>query len=130
LADDSGIVVDALGGAPGIYSARYSGEHATDADNNAKLLLALKDVPETQRSARFMCVMVFIDEDGSEHVGRGSFEGRIAFEEHGSNGFGYDPLFLTQGSGYTTTSAELPADEKNAISHRALALADLKKKLV
>ena len=94
LADDSGLIVDALDGAPGVYSSRYSGEEGNDAANNAKLLRELSHIPAEDRSARFACSLVFIDEDGSETVAEGFIEGSIGFEERGDGGFGYDPLFL------------------------------------
>ena len=121
LADDSGLEVDALGGAPGVYSARYAGEDATDADNNLKLLAALDAVPARERTARFRCVVVLVAEDGSETVAAGVCEGVIGFEPRGSGGFGYDPLFLPAATpGRTMAELELP--EKNAISHRGAAL--------
>ncbi|MDO4891068.1 MAG: non-canonical purine NTP pyrophosphatase, partial [Coriobacteriaceae bacterium] len=87
LADDSGLEVDALGGAPGVYSSRYAGEDGNDAANNAKLFRELQDVPDEQRTARFVCTLVFIDEDGSERVARGTVEGKIGYELRGQNGF-------------------------------------------
>lgn len=119
IADDSGIEVDALGGAPGVFSARYSG-HGDDA-NNAKLLAELESVPDSERTARFRCVLAFADPRGAlgdvVHVEHGVVEGSILRELRGTGGFGYDPLFLLRGD--TRTTAELSADEKNAISHRA-----------
>lgn len=129
LADDSGLEVDALDGAPGVYSARYAGEDATDADNNAKLLSSLADVPDRDRTARFVCTLVLIDEDGSETVARGTVEGRIGHEERGSNGFGYDPLFLPDVFADGRTLAEALPEEKNAVSHRGNALRELRSKL-
>ncbi len=129
LADDSGLAVDALQGAPGVYSSRYSGVDGDDEANNAKLLEELKTIPEKERSARFVCVLVFIDEDGSETVAQGCIEGRIGYEEKGSNGFGYDPLFLPEYFGCSQTLAEVSQDEKNKISHRGNALRELKKYL-
>lgn len=129
LADDSGLEVDALDGVPGVYSARYAGEDATDADNNAKLLSALADVPDRDRTARFVCTLVLIDEDGSETVARGTVEGRIGHEERGSNGFGYDPLFLPDVFADGRTLAEALPEEKNAVSHRGNALRELRSKL-
>lgn len=128
LADDSGLEVDALKGAPGVRSARYAGEKATDADNNAKLLRALGDLPLEERSARFRSTIVFIDDDGSLVTASGTCEGRIGFEPRGRGGFGYDPLFLpneTPGR----TMAELTMSEKNRISHRGAALDAFLKKL-
>jgi XTP/dITP diphosphohydrolase len=125
MADDSGIVVDALGGAPGLYSARYAGEHGGDAANNAKLLEALKDVPEAQRTARFYCCIVYLRhaDDQLPIISEASWEGRILFEASGANGFGYDPLFYVPTHG--CSSAELPPEEKNRISHRGQALRKL-----
>lgn len=118
LADDSGICVDALDGAPGLYSARYSG--AGDVANNEKLLRELKDVPEQKRTAYFICVAAYVQPDGFEHVEEGRFYGKITTEVRGSGGFGYDPLF--QPDGLNCTSAELSAQEKDAISHRGKAM--------
>lgn len=121
LADDSGLEVDALDGAPGVFSSRFAGEDATDAENNAKMLELLADVPDEKRTARFVCTLVFVDEDGSEIVARGTCEGKIGYEERGSNGFGYDPLFVSDDFDGLTT-AEVPAEQKDAISHRGQAL--------
>lgn len=129
LADDSGLVVDALDGAPGVYSSRYAGEDATDTDNNAKLLTELADVPDGERTARFACTLVFIDEDGSEITAYGTVEGRIGREGRGGNGFGYDPLFLPDVFADGRTLAEALPEEKNAVSHRGNALCVLKSKL-
>lgn len=129
LADDSGLVVDALDGAPGVRSARYAGEDATDAANNAKLLDELADVPDAQRTARFMCTLVFIDEDGSEEVAHGVVEGRIGHAERGEHGFGYDPLFLPDVFGGERTLAEALPQEKNAVSHRGNALRALRARI-
>src|SRR5688572_13829072 len=122
IADDSGIEVDALGGAPGVYSARYAGEGASDAANLAKLLSALDDVPDPQRGARYRCVAVFVEhsEDPRPLVGEGTWEGRIIRDRRGSGGFGYDPSFVPRGD--TRTVAEMPQDEKNLVSHRGIAL--------
>jgi XTP/dITP diphosphohydrolase len=128
LADDSGLEVDALDGEPGVYSSRYAGECATDADNNQRLLLALKDVPAENRSARFRSTIVFVDTDGSETVSEGACEGSIGFEGRGAGGFGYDPLFLPQATP-GRTMAELSLAEKNAISHRGAALRALHERL-
>jgi XTP/dITP diphosphohydrolase len=117
LADDSGLEVDALGGAPGVYSARYAAAH-DDAANNAKLLGALAG--RTDRVARFRCVLAFVDEAGTLTLEDGACEGRIAESARGTGGFGYDPLFLV-GDG-ARTMAELAPDEKNAISHRGAAM--------
>lgn len=121
LADDSGLEVDELGGEPGVYSSRYAGESATDADNNEKLLAALADVPRERRTARFRSVIVLVGEDGTETIAGGACKGSIAFEPRGSGGFGYDPLFLPEAaSGHTM--AELDLAGKNSISHRGAAL--------
>ena len=129
LADDSGLVVDALDGAPGVHSARYAGEPCDDAANNAKLLAALADVPDGERTARFASTLVFVDEDGSEIVAEGAVEGRIGHEGRGSEGFGYDPLFVPDVFGGARTLAEVGRDEKNAVSHRGNALRQLRAKL-
>lgn len=129
LADDSGLVVDALDGAPGVHSARYAGEPCDDAANNAKLLAALGNVPDGERTARFASTLVFVDEDGSEIVAEGAVEGRIGHEGRGSEGFGYDPLFLPDVFGGARTLAEVDRDEKNAVSHRGNALRQLRAKL-
>lgn len=126
LADDSGLEVDALDGAPGVYSSRYAGEDGNDAANNAKLLEELEGVSEDKRTARFVCTLVFIDEDGAEYVARGTIEGRIGYEERGSEGFGYDPLFLPDEYKGEFTLAEVSQDAKNAISHRGNALRTLR----
>ena len=129
LADDSGLAVDALDGAPGVRSARYAGEDATDAANNSKLLDELADVPDAQRTARFVCTLVFIDEDGSEEVAHGVVEGRIGRAERGEHGFGYDPLFLPDVFGGERTLAEALPQEKNAVSHRGNALRALRARI-
>jgi XTP/dITP diphosphohydrolase len=125
IADDSGLEVDALGGAPGIYSARYAGEGAKDADNTAKLLLALQGVPSERRRARFRCTMVYLKHaaDPAPLICEGVWEGHILEAPRGSNGFGYDPVFLVSESG--CSSAELPPAEKNRLSHRGQALKKL-----
>ena len=122
IADDSGIEVDALRGAPGIYSARYAGPGASDQANLEKLLDALKDVPQQQRSARFQCLMVYLRhaEDPTPIICQGTWEGLIAREPAGDNGFGYDPVFWVPSHG--CTSAQLPPQEKNRLSHRGQAL--------
>jgi XTP/dITP diphosphohydrolase len=128
IADDSGLVVDALDGAPGVRSARWAGEHGNDAANNERLLREMADVPEPRRTARFHSCVVLVRPDGSVLEGNGDCEGRVGFEPRGDQGFGYDPLFLpddTPGK----TMAELVPDEKNAISHRFHALADLARQL-
>lgn len=129
MADDSGLEVDALDGAPGVYSSRFAGEDGNDSANNALLLERLKDVPDEDRAARFVCTLVFIDEDGTELVARGSVEGKIGYEELGSEGFGYDPLFFPDEYNGETTFAEVPQSEKNVISHRARALRKMKELL-
>lgn len=125
IADDSGLEVDILKGAPGIYSARFSGEEATDQKNNAKLLDLLKNVSEEQRTARFQCVLVYLrhPDDPTPLICQGSWEGRILTEPRGDNGFGYDPLFLVPE--HNCASAELPKEVKNRISHRGKAMANL-----
>jgi XTP/dITP diphosphohydrolase len=120
LADDSGLEVDALGGEPGVYSARYAGENATDLDRNLFLLDKMKEVPDDARSARFVCVIAIAFPDGREFSVRGTCEGRITREVRGGGGFGYDPVFLLPDRG--VTMAEIPLSEKNRISHRARAL--------
>ncbi|SFM25515.1 XTP/dITP diphosphohydrolase [Ectothiorhodospira mobilis] len=123
MADDSGIEVDALDGAPGIYSARYAGPGADARANNQKLLEALRDVPEDQRTARFRCVIAFLRhaEDPSPVLTQGTWTGRIALAPAGEGGHGYDPVFLVPELGQT--AAEIHADEKNRRSHRGQALA-------
>ena len=128
LAEDAGLEVDALGGRPGVRSARFAGEAATDAANNAALLEALREVEDDQRTARFRCVLVLIDPwaegEGREIVVEGSCEGTIARAPRGGGGFGYDPLFVVAGFG--RTMAELADEEKNRESHRARAVAALR----
>lgn len=125
LADDSGLLVDALGGAPGVYSSRYAGEDASDSDNNELLLKNLVDNAPEDRKAHFSCVLVFIDEDGTETVAEGRVDGLIGFEERGTEGFGYDPLFLPDDFGNEKTFSELGLEEKQKVSHRARALQHL-----
>ncbi len=121
LADDSGLCVDALAGAPGVYSARYAGEHGNDAANNAKLLADLATLPaDTAKTARFMCAMCLAEGGRVKAEFIGKVEGSITATPAGEHGFGYDPLFVPHG--YTCTMAQLPAEEKNRISHRADAL--------
>ena len=135
IADDSGLMVDAIGGAPGVYSARYAGEGCTYDDNNTKLLAALEGVPESERTAKFVTVITLIypnEKDVPEGafpqdgryvlVARGECRGRIAAEKRGEGGFGYDPVFIPDG--YSSSVAELGTDFKNTISHRAKALAE------
>jgi XTP/dITP diphosphohydrolase len=120
LADDSGLEVDALNGRPGVYSARYAGEGATDAQNNAKLLAELSGISDERRTARFRCVIVIVDGGGCElAVAEGTCEGRIGQEPRGTHGFGYDPVFVPDG--YDEAMAELGLETKNEISHRAKA---------
>ena len=123
FADDTGLEVKALNGEPGVYSARYAGEHATDEDNNKKLLNALKDVPADKRTGRYVAELVLAYPDGKELTARGTCEGVIIDEAHGEGGFGYDPYFYVPSLGHTM--AEIPLAEKNAISHRGLALKKL-----
>lgn len=122
IADDSGLAVDVLGGAPGIYSARYAGVDASDSQNLEKLLETLKDVPDAQRKARFHCVLVYMRhaQDPTPLVCHGSWEGEITRSPAGEGGFGYDPIFFVPGEG--KTAAELTRAEKRAISHRGQAL--------
>ena len=129
LADDSGLMVDALDGAPGVFSSRYAGEHGDDAANNAKLLRELGETPDEERTARFVCTLVFLDENGDETDAHGTVEGRIGHEERGEHGFGYDPLFLAEVFDFKRTLAEALPEEKNAISHRGNALVELREKL-
>ncbi len=126
IADDSGLCVDALDGAPGVMSARFS-ETGDDKENNRKVLELLKDVPMEKRTARFVSVITMVYPDGRVISAEGKVEGHIMFEEHGDNGFGYDPLFRPVG--YDDTFGVLPAELKNSISHRANALIALRKKL-
>jgi XTP/dITP diphosphohydrolase len=120
LADDSGLEVDALGGAPGIHTARYAGPGASDEDRYRKLLAELADTPPERRRARFRCAVAIADPDGSVSIAEGTCQGRIAFGPRGEHGFGYDPIFLLPER--QQTMAELPAEIKNRISHRARAL--------
>ena len=124
IADDSGLEVDALGGAPGVYSARYSGNEATDSRNNALLLKNLQNVREEERTARFHCVIVLARDGNKLAAFDGAVEGIIANQPRGSGGFGYDPLFIPQG--FCETFGELPATTKNRLSHRAMALQRLR----
>jgi len=129
LGDDSGLVVDALNGAPGIFSARYAGENADDAANNAKLLSALKDVPGPERTAHFYCAMAFVrnPDDPAPLLAIGQWQGRILHAPRGSGGFGYDPLFWLEEQ--QCASAELSPGEKNRLSHRGQALAAMVEQL-
>jgi len=125
IADDSGLVVDALHGAPGVLSARYAGAAANDRDNLQKVLQALEGVPDEQRTARFVCVMVFMQhaEDPLPVIAQGVWEGRILHQPKGENGFGYDPIFWVPE--LDCAAAELSAEAKNALSHRGKALKTL-----
>ena len=124
MGDDSGLSVDALDGAPGIYSARYAGEDVSYRDNNEKLLNAMKDVPEEKRGAEFVSVIAMILPDGQELTVRGTVRGRIAYDFMGDEGFGYDPLFIVEETG--KSYAQMAPEEKNAVSHRARAVARAK----
>jgi XTP/dITP diphosphohydrolase len=125
IADDSGLIVDALGGEPGVRSARYAGEAADDRANVAKVLDALRPVPEGERGARFVCVLVALDsaDDPAPVIASGEWRGRIAAQPRGSSGFGYDPIFVDPATGQT--AAEIGPAAKNRVSHRARALAAL-----
>jgi len=127
VADDSGLEVAALGGKPGIHSARFAGEKAGDRANLEKLLEEMKDVPSVHRDASFRCVLVLYRPDGTFEAFEGSWEGKITTLPRGKNGFGYDPVFLAPE--YGKTAAELPPEVKNSLSHRAKALGQLKKKI-
>ncbi len=121
IADDSGLEVDALNGAPGIHSARYAGDHGDTAANNAKLLRELASVPAEQRTARFVCALAFARPGQPTETLRGVCDGRVIEAGHGTHGFGYDPLFIPEG--YTETFGELPDSVKASLSHRARAFA-------
>jgi XTP/dITP diphosphohydrolase len=125
IADDSGLEVDALDGAPGIYSARFAGIGASDLQNLEKLLADIKDVPDAQRTARFQCLMVYMRhaEDPTPQIFQGTWEGRILHTPRGDNGFGYDPVFFVPT--HNCSSAELEPDVKNSLSHRGQALKQL-----
>lgn len=120
LADDSGIEVDVLNKMPGVRSARWAGGHGDDAENLALLLRQVDDVPDAERTARFVCAMALVLPGGAEHVERATMEGRLGREPRGTNGFGYDPAFIPDG--YERTTAELSPDDKDAISHRGKAV--------
>ena len=128
LADDSGLVVDYIGGEPGIYSARYMGEDTSYHIKNANLISRLEGVPDEKRTARFVCAIAAAFPDGRRETVRATMEGRIGYEEKGENGFGYDPIFYLPE--YGCTSAELSMEEKNRISHRGKALRLIKEELV
>ncbi|MDR0532575.1 MAG: XTP/dITP diphosphatase [Verrucomicrobiales bacterium] len=123
LADDSGLEVDALNGAPGIYSARYAGEPANDANNNALLLRNLADTPDARRGAQFRCVLALVKQGRHVQTFEGICRGRILHAASGENGFGYDPLFVPDG--YEQTFAELPSEAKHQLSHRGKAMRQL-----
>lgn len=125
VADDSGLCVDALDGAPGIYTARFAGEPSDSARNNEKLLSVMKDVPENKRTARFVSAVACVFPDGREFTVRGECEGKIAFSLSGDKGFGYDPLFISELGCF----GEISDEQKDSISHRARALKLLQKKL-
>ena len=125
IGDDSGLMVDALDGAPGVYSARYAGDHGNDPANIALLLKNMKDVPDEKRTARFVCTVCCTYPDGREIVVNGTCEGKIGYEPKGDGGFGYDPVFMVGDKSF----AELTAEEKDKISHRGNALKALAKAL-
>ncbi len=125
LSDDSGLIVDALAGAPGVHSARYAGAQASDTENNLKLLKALAKVPDDQRKAAFVCVVVLASPKGEEFIFEGSCRGRIGWRMIGYEGFGYDPLFMVEPD-YRLSMAQLNPIEKSAISHRGQALRKLR----
>ncbi|MBQ2677771.1 MAG: RdgB/HAM1 family non-canonical purine NTP pyrophosphatase [Firmicutes bacterium] len=127
IADDSGIVVDCIGGAPGVYSARFAGVDGDDEANNRKLMEMIKDFPFEERTARFVSVITMVYPDGDTIVARGEVEGHVIPEEIGENGFGYDPMFIPLG--YDITFGQFEPEEKNKISHRANALVSLQKQL-
>lgn len=127
VADDSGLVVDALHGAPGVYSARYAGENASDRDRIDKLLYEMRDVPAGARTARFVCAVCCVFSDGNIINARGECEGAIAFEPQGTGGFGYDPVFIEKTTG--RSFATLAGEEKDRLSHRGKALAAFAKQL-
>ena len=123
LADDSGIEVDALGGLPGVRSARFAGDDATDQKNLAKMIESIASVPDNERTARYRCVAVLLQPHGARAVSEGTVEGMLIAEPRGSNGFGYDPIFLAAGE--HRTMAEMEPSEKDAISHRGAAFRGL-----
>jgi XTP/dITP diphosphohydrolase len=126
IADDSGLEVDALGGDPGVWSARYAGEPTDDQANNVKLVAELAAVPDERRTARFVCAAAVVHPDGREEVVRGTMEGRIVDTPRGQHGFGYDPHFVSDAAGDGRTNGELRPDEKDAISHRGAAFRALR----
>ena len=123
IADDSGISVDVMGGAPGIFSALWSGRHGADGENLKLLLAQMADIPEPNRGAAFVCAAALVNPDGTELVEIGTMRGRLAAAASGGNGFGYDPIFIPEG--FVVTAAELTPEQKNAISHRAAAFTAL-----
>jgi XTP/dITP diphosphohydrolase len=125
LADDSGLEVDALGGRPGVWSARYAGANASDQDNNALLMRELRDTPPGKRQARYRCVVAWVNhaDDPAPLISQGTWEGVIALLPAGEGGFGYDPLFIP--AGFSITAAQMSSADKNAVSHRGLALNQL-----
>lgn len=127
LADDSGLVIDALGGEPGIYSARYMGEDTSYDEKNANLIQRLEGVPDEKRTARFVCAIAAVMSDGREFTVQAAIEGQIGYEQKGEGGFGYDPIFYVPEFGKTT--AEMSAEEKNRVSHRGKALEQMKEVL-
>ncbi|MBR3054026.1 MAG: XTP/dITP diphosphatase [Firmicutes bacterium] len=127
IADDSGLMVDFLDGAPGVISARFAGEECDDAKNNAKLLALMDGVPAEERTAKFVSVITLLFPDGRKLTARGECPGQILTEQRGTGGFGYDPLFLPDGA--ELTFAQMGPEEKNQISHRARALAELRRQL-
>lgn len=129
IADDSGIAVDYLDGAPGVYSARYAGGHGDDEANNQKLLRELADVPDEERGAAYVSVVCCVYPDGKAISARGECRGRIGYTPIGNGGFGYDPYFLPEEYGYEKTMAQLTAEEKDAISHRGKAVREIALKI-
>ena len=129
IADDSGLSVDYLGGAPGVYSARYSGGHGNDEENNKKLLRELEGVPFEERGAAFISAVCCVYPDGRIVTAKGECRGRIGFEPVGDGGFGYDPLFMAEKYDYKLSTAQLTAEQKDAISHRGAALRKLAAKI-
>ena len=129
IADDSGLSVDYLDGAPGVYSARYSGEHGNDEKNNEKLLMELEGVPFEERGAAFISAVCCVYPDGRTVTAKGECRGRIGFEPVGDGGFGYDPLFMAEKYDYKLSTAQLTAEQKDAISHRGAALRELAAKI-
>lgn len=123
LADDSGLVIDALDGRPGVYSARYAGLAKNDQDNNNKVLQELKQIPMENRTARFVCVLAVARPGMETFFVKGTCEGKISYSEKGTNGFGYDPIFIPEG--YSETMAEMNPDQKNQLSHRGRAITQL-----